>query len=78
MLSREFRICPSKATEAEPQELLECGLLYNRLIEVANKAMKEDGTGVIHLSKLMTEDRQRQEKLYKCIVYREVMRNVVL
>lgn len=78
MLSRKFRICPSKATEAEPQELLECGLLHNRLIEVANKAMKEDGTGVIHLSKLMTEDRLRQEKLYKCIVYREVMRNVVL
>lgn len=75
MLSRKFRICPSKATEAEPQELLECGLLHNRLIEVANKAMKEDGTGVIHLSKL---NRLRQEKLYKCIVYREVMRNVVL
>ena len=75
MLSREFRICPSKATEAELQELLECGLLHNRLIEVANKAMKEDGTGVIHLSKL---NRLRQEKLYKCIVYREVMRNVVL
>ncbi len=77
MLSRKFRICPSKATEAEPQEQLECGLLHNRLIEVANKAkaMKEDGTGVIHLSKL---NRLRQEKLYKCIVYREVMRNVVL
>ncbi|MCW7078600.1 MAG: hypothetical protein OCU22_05685 [Canidatus Methanoxibalbensis ujae] len=75
MLSRKFGICPSKATEAEPQEQLECGLLHNRLIEVANKAMKEDGTGGIHLSKL---NRLRQEKLYKCIVYREVMRNVVL